>query len=292
MEILSLTGQQSREIKSTASWQAEGVHARSLRNLAGLDLRLLELAVGGELGSPAVTSDRCYYVLSGNGEIGKPGGLGERLNPGDVAALEQGEGFFIRNTGNVALQIMFIRGAEEGAIEKPADSPPHEGGNVADSPPREGGAGGGFAGSIIPNASHRVMIWFDGGSDPNPGPSYGSYALFAPDASGNWPDTPDELKMRLDFGHGSNNEAEYKSLIAGLEEITRRVEAAGQPLGKWEIEVRGDSRLVLNQVGGEWQVKKESLRPLTNKAQTLLKNFGKRTLTWHSRTNSVKAFGH
>jgi len=144
----------------------------------------------------------------------------------------------------------------------------------------------------IINLYKRVMIWFDGGAEPNPGASYGSYALFVPDANGAWLTEPLEVISRLDFGYGTNNEAEYKSLIAGLEDVTRRIEAAGQSLAAWQIEVRGDSDLVVKQIGGEWQVKKESLRPLLDKAQKLLANFGQHTLTWHSRTNSVRVLGH
>jgi len=284
VQVLSLTQQQSRVIQSSATWQAEGVHARSLRNLAGLDLRLLEVAPAGELTSPAISSDRCYYVLAGSGVIGKPGAAGEPFALGNVAALTQGESFFIRNIGDGPLQVLFIRGAEEGTIAKET-LPPAQ-------PAAKKQPAAAKAGAVIPNDSFRCMIWFDGGSTGNPGPSYGSYAIFVPDAGGNWPSEPAQVIGRLDFGRGTNNEAEYKALLAGLEDVTQRIEAAGQPVAKWQIEVRGDSDLVIKQVGGEWQVKKDTLRPLTDRAQTLLRRFGKRDLKWHSRTNSVRVLGH
>ena len=144
----------------------------------------------------------------------------------------------------------------------------------------------------IINLYKRVMIWFEGGAEPNPGASYGSYALFVPAANDHWPTEPVEVISRLDFGYGTNNEAEYKSLISGLEDISHRIKAAGQSLSAWQIEVRGDSDLAVKQIGGEWQVKKESLRPLLDEVRTLLMNFVQHTLTWHSRTNSVRVLGH
>ncbi len=69
-----------------------------------------------------------------------------------------------------------------------------------------------------------------------------------PGADGEWPTAPVEVVSRLDFGYGTNNEAEYRSLIAGLADITPRIEAAGQQPSAWQIEVRGDSDLVLKQL--------------------------------------------
>ncbi len=87
-------------------------------------------------------------------------------------------------------------------------------------------------------------ITFDGGSQGNPGPGYGSYALTRVS------DGKTDL-VRLDFGRAmTNNEAEYETLLAGLQALTERIEAAGRTPADFTVEVRGDSALVIHQVGG------------------------------------------
>jgi ribonuclease HI len=54
---------------------------------------------------------------------------------------------------------------------------------------------------------------------------------------------------RLQFSTGTtNNEAEYKSLIAALEDLIGCSERANRAVGQYRLEIRGDSALVLNQV--------------------------------------------
>ena len=66
--------------------------------------------------------------------------------------------------------------------------------------------------------SPDYVLVFDGGSKGNPGQGYGSYAIIrAQDRA--------QRVERLDFGDGyTNNEAEYDSLIAGLQDLLRRIE--------------------------------------------------------------------
>jgi|YNPBryantNP2012_1023418.scaffolds.fasta_scaffold07559_1 ribonuclease HI len=130
------------------------------------------------------------------------------------------------------------------------------------------------------------MIVFDGGSQGNPGPAYGSYRLVrvADGRSG---------VVRLDFGrHLTNNEAEYESLIAALEGLVARIESAGRDPADFTVEVRGDSSLVLRQIEGAWKAKDDRMRALRNRARELLMRFKGHRLLLQGREESVRALGH
>ncbi len=107
-------------------------------------------------------------------------------------------------------------------------------------------------------AVDEVLIYCDGGSRGNPGPSaIGAVVL---DASSDPPRLLVEVSERI--GVTTNNVAEYKALIAGLE-------AAAQ-YGPTRVRVRADSKLVVEQVKGRWKVKEPHLRPLVDEARALL----------------------
>lgn len=128
---------------------------------------------------------------------------------------------------------------------------------------------------------------FDGGSLGNPGQGYGSYRLSRV-ADGK------RKTVRLDFGGGvTNNQAEYRALIAGLEALLVMVKSAGGTAADYTVAVAGDSDLVVQQVTGRWKVKNAGLQPLNEKAVALLKSFGAgSTISWHPRRNSVRVLGH
>lgn len=131
----------------------------------------------------------------------------------------------------------------------------------------------------------QVRIVFDGGSIRNPGHGYGSYRL----TIGEEPHRTE----RLDFGSPvSSNVAEYRALIGALEDALATLEAGGTSPKAAALEVRGDSQLVLNQVGGRWKVRHPHLLPLRDRAQALLDHFGSAVLTWHPRAESVRILGH
>ena len=98
--------------------------------------------------------------------------------------------------------------------------------------------------------------------------------------------------MRLEFGHGTNNEAEYKALIAGLEALIKEIEEQGSDLAECVVEVCGDSQLVLNQLRGSWKVKNIRMRQLWDQADELLDRFYDRRFRHQSRSRTVEILGH
>ncbi len=127
---------------------------------------------------------------------------------------------------------------------------------------------------------------FDGGSRGNPGPAFGSYALVR-NADGR------QRIVRLDFQREmTNNEAEYETLIAGLEDLVGVIEEAGRDPADFSVQVRGDSRLVINQVAGKWKVRQHHLRPLWDRVRELLGRFGAYELVWQGREETEAVLGH
>ena len=127
-------------------------------------------------------------------------------------------------------------------------------------------------------------IIFDGGSRGNPGEGYGSYELRTRTA---------RQIERLTFGNRvTNNEAEYLTLIAALEYILTELQKSGRDPKQVELDIRGDSQLVLKQLKGEWKIKNERMRALADKCHVLLRRFGRWHLTWHERAESVELLGH
>jgi ribonuclease HI len=130
-----------------------------------------------------------------------------------------------------------------------------------------------------------VVIIFDGGSKGNPGQGYGSYAL-------RWPGAQQQI-VKLRFGNQiTNNEAEYDTLIAALEAVSKRLQDNGAAPATAKLDIRGDSLLVINQVVGKWQCKEERLQMRRERVRKLLQNFGTWRLTHHDRANSVEVLGH
>ena len=106
----------------------------------------------------------------------------------------------------------------------------------------------------------RVVIEADGGSRGNPGPA--GFGAVVRDA-----DTGQVLReVAAGIGVASNNVAEYRGLIAGLQ--------AALELGADDVEVRMDSLLVVNQMSGIWKVKHEAMRPLATEAAALVRRLG------------------
>ena len=130
------------------------------------------------------------------------------------------------------------------------------------------------------------VLVFDGGSRGNPGLGYGSYAITR------LQDGRRHVE-RLDFGAGvTNNEAEYDSLIAGLEDLLGRIQAAGRSPREFAVEVLGDSALVVNQVNGLWKIREPRMRVRCDEVRDLLGRFAAHVVRKVERRQIVAVLGH
>ncbi|MEY4311934.1 MAG: hypothetical protein RLZZ571_704 [Actinomycetota bacterium] len=89
------------------------------------------------------------------------------------------------------------------------------------------------------------------------------------------------VELAAVLGHATNNVAEYNGLIAGLEAIAELDPNA-------IVEVRMDSKLVVEQMSGRWKIKSPDMRELAMKARGLLP-FGNVTYTWIPREDNKHA---
>lgn len=83
------------------------------------------------------------------------------------------------------------------------------------------------------------------------------------------------------LGQATNNEAEYSGLILALE-----IALAG---GVKKLQVFADSLLIVNQVNGEWALKKEELRPYWTKATLLAEELDSFSISWVPREENKEA---
>jgi ribonuclease HI len=103
-----------------------------------------------------------------------------------------------------------------------------------------------------------LVIHVDGGARGNPGPAAIGVVVCGPDGS-----VIDELAERI--GVATNNVAEYRALLRGLERAVA--------LGAREVELINDSELVARQVTGVYKVKHPAMKPLYEQAITALRGF-------------------
>lgn len=121
----------------------------------------------------------------------------------------------------------------------------------------------------------KVIIEADGGSRGNPGPAgYGCVV---------WSDDHATVlaENKAQIGRTTNNVAEYRGLIAGLEEARR--------LGADQVVVRMDSKLVVEQMTGRWKVKHPAMAELHQQARVLASTFDSVRFTWIPREQNKHA---
>ena len=122
----------------------------------------------------------------------------------------------------------------------------------------------------------RFIVEADGGSRGNPGPA--GYGALVRD-----PDTGIVLAERSEsIGTATNNVAEYNGLIAGLR-------AAAEIDPRADIEVRMDSKLVVEQMSGRWKVKHPDMKPLALTAAEAARSFPRVSYTWVPREKNKDA---
>ena len=106
----------------------------------------------------------------------------------------------------------------------------------------------------------KARLSTDGGARGNPGPAAYGYVLEADDGT--------VLDARGEtIGVATNNVAEYRALVAGLEKAAE--------FGVDELEVVSDSELLVRQMTGEYKVKNEALQELNAEAAAIARRVGK-----------------
>jgi ribonuclease HI len=106
----------------------------------------------------------------------------------------------------------------------------------------------------------KARLSTDGGARGNPGPAAYGYVLEAEDGT--------VLDARGEaIGVATNNVAEYRALVAGLEKAVE--------LALDELEVVSDSELLVRQMRGDYKVKNEALQELNDEAAALARRLGK-----------------
>ncbi len=130
-------------------------------------------------------------------------------------------------------------------------------------------------GSAPTDPPKHLVVEADGGSRGNPGPA--GYGAVVKDAA-----TGEVLAERKEgLGVVTNNVAEYRGLIAGL--------TAAAELGASTVDVRMDSKLVVEQMSGRWKVKHPAMQPLSEQAKELAAGFGRVRYEWIPRAENSHA---
>ncbi len=106
----------------------------------------------------------------------------------------------------------------------------------------------------------EVQLHFDGSCAPNPGPMKIGYHLNS-SVAGNL------CAVGAPIGPGTNNEAEYQALLAGMRHALK--------LGFWNLNVTSDSMLIVNQLQGKWEARNKRLAKLMREARSLALLFNK-----------------
>jgi ribonuclease HI len=103
-----------------------------------------------------------------------------------------------------------------------------------------------------------MVVHVDGGSRGNPGPAAAAAVVSSPEG-----EVLDEAAVTL--GRATNNVAEYRGLLLGLERA--------RALGASEVDVVNDSELIAHQVTGRYKVKHADMKPLHAEALAALRGF-------------------
>lgn len=134
-------------------------------------------------------------------------------------------------------------------------------------------------------STQEVQLIFDGGSRGNPGPAYGSYRIKRDARRARNP-------VRLSLGQGTNNEAEYQTLINAIRDLLAELSKEKIDPEYVHLKVCGDSQLVIRQLKGEWKAKNARMRALRDEVWDLVEGFGSIDYIHQPRWRSVAALGH
>jgi len=120
----------------------------------------------------------------------------------------------------------------------------------------------------------KVVVNVDGGARGNPGPAAIAAVVQEPDGG-----VLEERGERI--GRATNNVAEYKALLLGIE--------MASALGAKELDLVGDSELIVKQVKGEYKVKDATMRELHAEAEKALREFDSWSIRHVRREHNAEA---
>ncbi len=121
----------------------------------------------------------------------------------------------------------------------------------------------------------KIRIYTDGASSGNPGPS-GIGVIIEFDGR--------TIEISRSIGKGTNNIAEYRALIAGLEKA-RKLSGGSRK----DVEIFSDSELLVRQLNGIYKVRDLNLRKLWERVIELLRNFRSYRIIHISREENLRA---
>jgi len=122
----------------------------------------------------------------------------------------------------------------------------------------------------------RAVIFTDGTAEPNPGPA--AIGATIKDEQGRL-----ITAISQPIGRATNNQAEYRAIIAALEEAIK--------LGAKQVNMHSDSELVVRQINGRYRVKAASIKPLYQRVKQLQSQFKGFTITHIPRSENAEADG-
>ena len=120
----------------------------------------------------------------------------------------------------------------------------------------------------------KLVVHVDGGARGNPGPAAVGVVISTPDG-----EVVDESSALI--GEATNNVAEYRGLLLGLERA--------RALGATEVEVVNDSELVARQVSGLYRVKHAGMKPLHRETMAALGSFERWSIRSVPREQNARA---
>jgi ribonuclease HI len=120
----------------------------------------------------------------------------------------------------------------------------------------------------------KLVVHVDGGARGNPGPAAAACVVATPDGQALAEDA-------VLLGRATNNVAEYRALLLGLQRA--------RELGADDVEVIGDSELIAKQVLGQYKVKNDALRSLHREATAALRAFDHWSIRTVPRAQNAEA---
>lgn len=135
-----------------------------------------------------------------------------------------------------------------------------------------------------------IQISFDGGCIGNPGAKYGSWMVTL---HGNVIIS----QNRFQFGHGTNNEAEFNALQMALDETYAWLENRGVKLSDYQLSIFTDSKIVRNRLVGRNKIfhkypSSKRMFTLASECLKVMHEFSAFEVKWHGRERNVELFGH